>query len=206
VAALSAAQQRIHKAALQLFAERGHTQLTISELAEAAGIARGTVYNNLKNPQSLFEGVAAQLADDMVQRVEMLFGVIEDPAMRLATGLRLWLRRAHAEPQWGRFLVRFAFSSEALQQFWAGPPVADLQHGIQQGRYKVRQEQLASLVAMVAGTTLGAIFLVLEGRRTWRDAGSEAAELLLIALGLPREEAYALANAELPALPEGPSD
>lgn len=204
MAQTSAAQQRIHKAALQLFAERGHTQVTISELAEAAGIARGTVYNNLKNPDSLFESVAALLADDMIQRVQLLFVAIEDPALRLATGIRLWLRRAHAEPQWGRFLVRFAFGSVALQEFWTGPPVVDLMHGIERGRYQAKAEQLPTLVAMVTGTALGAIFLVLEGRRTWRDAGSEAAELILVALGLSREEAHALANAELPSLPDAP--
>jgi AcrR family transcriptional regulator len=198
----SMAQQRIHKAALQLFAERGHAQVTISELAEAAGIARGTVYNNIKQPEALFQSVAAELAADMVHRVELLFATIDDPAMRLATGLRLWLRRAHAEPQWGRFLVRYAFGSEALQQFWSGPPVADLMRGVDAGRYTLRAEQLPSVVAMITGTVLGSIFLVLEGHRTWRDAGSEAAELLLIALGLSREEARALATAELPRLPE----
>ena len=36
----STAEQRIHDAALRLFAERGATQLTISELADAAGVAR----------------------------------------------------------------------------------------------------------------------------------------------------------------------
>lgn len=194
------AQQRIYKAALQLFAERGVTQVSVSELAEAAGVARGTIYNNLEQPEALFESVAAALAADMDRRNEQLFATVEDPATRLATGMRLWIRRAHAEPHWGRFLARFALSNATLQGMWSGPPVADLLKGIQQGRYTCRPEQLPSVVAMIGGTVLGAIFLVLEGHRTWRDAGADAVELVLVALGIPRDEARALASAELPSL------
>lgn len=46
---------------------------------------------------------------------------------------------------------------------------------------------------------LSSIWLVLEGIKTWRDAGSDAAQFILTALGVPREEAQALAQMELPA-------
>ena len=39
MAALNPAQQRIHAAALKLFAERGVTQVNVSDLAQAAGVA-----------------------------------------------------------------------------------------------------------------------------------------------------------------------
>lgn len=201
----NSAQQRIYKAALQLFAENGNTQVSVSDLAEAAGVARGTIYNHVRQPEALFESVAADLANDMNIRISQLFEALEDPAARLSTGIRLWLRRAHSDPQWGRFLIRFAFNSSALQQFWAGQPVADLAHGIELGRYRCRHDQLPTVIAMVAGTVLSSVFLVLEGHRTWRDAGADAAELVLIALGLPREEARALATSELPIMVEPPS-
>jgi hypothetical protein len=55
---------------------------------------------------------------------------------------------------------------------------------------------------MIASSVLGAIYLVREGLRTWRDAGSDCAELVLRALGLSEEQARALATAELLPLPE----
>ena len=58
---MTAAETRIHDAALRIFAEKGVTQLTVSELAEEAGVARGTVYNNLGSTDALFEEVAAGL-------------------------------------------------------------------------------------------------------------------------------------------------
>jgi hypothetical protein len=46
------------------------------------------------------------------------------------------------------------------------------------------------------------MLLVREGIKTWRDAGSETAELLLLALGISPAEAMGLAAVELPPLPE----
>lgn len=55
---------------------------------------------------------------------------------------------------------------------------------------------------MIAGGVLTSIFMVLEGHKTWRDIGSEMAELVLIALGVDNKEAYNLARHELPTLLE----
>lgn len=199
---VTAAQARIHRAALQLFAEKGATQITVSELAQAAGIARGTVYNNVPSPETLFGRVASELATEMSARVVRSFTEGEAPRQRLANGIRLFIRRAHEEPHWGRFVSRFAFSSEALQAIWSGPPMDDVMEGLAQGQYDFRPEQLQSVMAMIAGSVLASMFLVLEGHRTWRDAGSDSAELALRALGVEPEVARRVATVELPPLPE----
>lgn len=200
---LTAAQRRLQRAALQLFAERGVTRVNISELAEAAGMARGTVYNNLSDPDSLFTEVAAQLSAELSEQIAGSSRQIPDPAQRLANGIRYFTKRAHEDPHWGRFLCRFGLSTESLQQIWTGQPVKDLLEGLENGRYVFQQEQLASVVSLVSGGVLGAMLLVLEGRKTWRDAGSDTAEFVLTAIGVPREEARALACKELPALSDG---
>jgi AcrR family transcriptional regulator len=197
VTGASGAQRQIYRAAIQLFAERGAAHVSVSELAQAAGVARGTIYNNLGDLSGLFDIVARQLAMEMNERlVEALVG-IDDPALRLATGLRLCLRRAHDEPQWGRFLCRFGCSAAALQEVWRGQPLADLHAGLARGRFTFREEQLDSLVGFISGAALGAIVTVLEGARTWREAGSDLAELVLIALGVKREEALAISRTAL---------
>ena len=62
---MNAAQKRIHEAALKLFAQKGTTEISVSELAQAANVARGTIYNNLEQPEHLFQQVAAQLAESL---------------------------------------------------------------------------------------------------------------------------------------------
>jgi len=55
---LNQARRRIHAAAMKLFAERGVTKVNISELAAAAGMARGTIYSHVPDVDGLFEEVA----------------------------------------------------------------------------------------------------------------------------------------------------
>ena len=198
---LTAAQQRLYKAALQLFAERGGTQLNVSELAQAAGMARGTVYNNLSDLEGLFSKVAAQLSSEMSDRIAVSVRELPDPAHRLANGIRFFVRRAHEEPYWGRFSCRFALSDASLTEIWAGQPATDLLEGLESGRFDFAREQLASVIGLLAGAVLGAIYLVLEGKKTWREAGSDAAELFLVAVGVARDQARTIAGGELPALP-----
>lgn len=193
-------QKRIHSAALQLFAEKGVGVITVSELAGVAGVARGTIYNNLNSVESLFEDVAGQLSTEMNQRVVNSADPQLDPAQRLANGVRFYIRRAHEEPQWGSFITRYASTTKSLQDLWSGPPVHDVLSGIAQSRYTFAKEQLTSVMSLIGGAVLAAMLLVLEGHKTWRDAGSETAELLLRALGVAPDEAHRIANLELPPL------
>lgn len=204
MAKMTVAQRRIHDAALRLFASKGSADISVSELAATAGVARGTIYNNLASPEHLFEQVAAQLADEMDERIVASYTGIDDPALRLAVGVRLYIRRAHEEPHWGRFLAHFGVTSEALRKVWSGPPVQDLVLGLSTRRYDFREDQTIGALGLLGGTTLSGIMLVLEGLRTWRDAGSDAAELILKALGIDPAEARQLATTELPALAELP--
>ena len=201
---MKSTQSRIQDAAMRIFAERGVTQLTVSELSDEAGVARGTIYNNLGSPDALFEDVATRLASEMHERVTLSFVGIEDPAQRLANGVRHFVRRAHDEPLWGRFITRFAFNNRSLQGMFSGPPGADLQQGFVSGRYKIEPAMARSALALIGGATLAAMALVLDGHSTWRDAGTETAELILRALGIPGREARKIASTNLPELPPLP--
>lgn len=197
------ARRRIHAAAMKLFAERGVTKVSISELAAAAGMARGTIYSHVPEIDRLFEDVAAQLAREMTARVAAGFAGVDDPAQRLSIGVRQYVRRAHEEPLWGRFMSRFGLSTVVMQTVMGSEAVGDLRAGVESGRYRIAPEQLQAAVALLSGSTLAAMLPVLDGRVTWREAGSDVAELVLVALGLERGEARGLARCTLPPLVAG---
>ncbi|PWR18302.1 TetR/AcrR family transcriptional regulator [Zavarzinia compransoris] len=197
---VSAAQKRIRKAALELFAEKGTADVTISELAAASGVVRGTIYKNVSSPEQLFETIAVQLANEMDRQIVASYRGVEDPALRLAIGIRLYVRRAHEEPHWGRFLVQFAMTNKSLREIWSGPPVQDLTLGVTGGRYAIAEDEIPAALGVIAGSTLAAIVLVLDGLRTWRDAGTEVAAMVLCSLGIARDEARGLASRPLPDL------
>ena len=198
---LNQARRRIHAAAMNLFAEHGVTKVHVSELAAAAGMARGTIYSHVPDVERLFEDVAAGLAHEMIVRVKAGFAGVDDPAARLSIGVRQYIRRAHEEPLWGRFMSRFGLSPTLLQALLDSDPLADLQAGVDSDRYHIGRAQLPAMVGLLAGGTLAAMLPVLDGHATWRDSGSATAELLLLALGIERAQARALATMELPPLP-----
>lgn len=205
VASTTAARQRLHDAALQVFAQRGSSEVTVSELAQVAGIARGTVYNNIESPEDLFHEVAIDLSREMHARMRASFTIVSDPAERLANALRFCIRRAHAEPDWGRFVARFGLSNASLQRLWSTAPVDDVLRGIDQGRYTISADLLPGVQSMITGTIITGMWLVLEGHQTWREGGSTAAEVVLRALGVEPDEAHRIATRELPDLPPAPS-
>lgn len=197
-------QSRLHNAALQLFAERGVSAVSVSDLAQAAQVARGTIYNNFQSIDTLFEDVATELTLEMEQRVHAELAGKTDPAIRLVHGLCLCLRRVHEEPVWGRFLLRFGMTTPNLRRILAGDFADYLKRGIQSGRFMLAPEQMESVITMITGVFFASIPMVLEGYHTWRAAGSGMAELLLRALGLPADETQALSRIELPPLYPNP--
>jgi AcrR family transcriptional regulator len=195
---MTSTEERISAAAVRLFVTKGTNQVTISKLAQEANVARGTLYRNVGSMDSLFERIVAELSADLHHRVSASFVGIDDPAARLATGVRLWIRYAHENPTMGRFAVKFGLNEGALRTWMSGPPLQDVQAGIAAGRYEVAN--VDSVASLVLGATISAMWMVLEGHQTWREAGSTTAELLLRSLGVDSVEARQISTADLPDL------
>lgn len=196
-------QRRIHDAALRLFADHGARQVSVSELAHAAGVARGTIYNHIASPALLFETLAADLASDMNERVAHAVQGEPDPARRLARGIQLYVLRSHEEPAWGRFMTNFGLNAHQPGERWSVLPEKDLRHGLDSGRFNLDSDQLPSCLALIGSAVIAAMHVTLEGLRTWREAGSDTAEYVLRALGLDADEASLLARQPLRQQPGG---
>lgn len=195
---MTSTEDRIRMAAVSLFTEKGATDVTISELAIKAGVARGTLYRNFESTGALFDQVVAEFSDEMHERIAGTFVGIDDAAMRLATGIRLWVRYAHESPTMGRFAVRFALTEPSLRSVITGPPMWDVSIGIAAGRYTVAVSMVPTIASLVIGATVSAMWMVLEGHQTWREAGSSTTELILRSLGIDPVEAQSISTAELP--------
>jgi len=203
MSASSSVVLKIQDAAIRLFAEHGAREISISDLADAAGVARGTIYNNIADPETLFDEVASRVLHDMHLQFGEHMTHIEDPAQRLTNGIRMFIRHAHEDPWWGRFVVRFARNDDTMRKLMDEPPSLDIKRGIQSGRFTVTPESLPSILSLVGGATLAAMQSVLTGRQTWREAGEQIAELILRALGLDAHEAHTLSIIEPPSLATG---
>lgn len=59
-------RQALVRAALELFIEKGYRGTPVSEVAERAGVAKGTVYRHFADKQALFAGVIGDVLDGRV--------------------------------------------------------------------------------------------------------------------------------------------
>lgn len=192
---------RIHQAAMRIFAEQGGTALAVSDLAREAGLSRGTIYNNLNDPAGLFDSVCDMTAAEFRESISVACADMQDPAEKIAAAIRLTVRRVHDDKAWGRFIARYAMLEPRLGSFWAEMPAEELRRGLIAGRFSFHRDQVASITASAGGATFGAMTLVLDGRRTWRQAGSDTAEIILRGIGLERAEARDITQTELHPLP-----
>lgn len=199
---MNAATLRIHQAALRLFAEHGGTSLAVSDVAREAGLSRGTIYNNLSDPAGLFSSVCDTVAEEFTTSILDATRDMADPAEKISAAVRLCVRRVHEEPHWGRFIARYAMLEPRLGSFWGTMPADELRRGLISGRFSFHRDQVASITASAGGATFGAMTLVLDGHRTWRQAGSDTAEIILRGIGLDRAEARDITQKELDPLPK----
>lgn len=189
--------RRIYKAALQLFAEKGGEKLTVNELAQKAGVARGTIYNNFKNLDSLFEDLASALAKDMSDWVLGHLEGIEDPPERLALAIKLYMKRAHDDPDWARFLIRFGISNASLQNLLSGPMVKDLKRGISKKKYQIKEDQLKAVAVAIGCSVLGGFSLIREGQMSWKLASEAMIGLILTSIGVPPKTTQKIISKEV---------
>ncbi|MTE18657.1 TetR family transcriptional regulator [Streptomyces sp. TRM43335] len=70
----NATRQRLYEAAVTLIAEQGFSATTVDEIAERAGVAKGTVYYNFTSKEGLLEALllhgAEQLATSLRQAAD----------------------------------------------------------------------------------------------------------------------------------------
>lgn len=196
----TAVQRRIYEAAIRLFAKTGTTDITISQLAKEADVARNTVYSYVESVDALFHHVAAAVTNEMNTRVICSVSDIKGPAARVAFGIRFYVRRAYDEPHWGRFIHTFGSRMLGYMDFIGGVIADDIRAGIESGEYRIRNDMVSGAVNLISSVTFGAISRVVSGHEAWRSAGSTAAELTLRALGVNVKVAKSRAYEELPPL------
>ncbi|CUH67575.1 Bacterial regulatory proteins, tetR family [Thalassovita gelatinovora] len=187
---------------MRLFAEQGAMQIAVSDLAKAAGLSRGTIYNNVDNPEALFHITCGMLYQELRSCMRSGLKPDDDPALNISILIRQLIRRVHDEPDWGRFIALFAITEPQLGAIWAGEPADIIREGVASGRFDVPADQIPSVTTLGGGALMGSASQVLSGAVTWRKSSSEIAELYLRAMGIGRSEAHRLAFVEFDPMPQ----
>lgn len=88
-----AKKQRIVGAAKAIFLKYGYNRVTMSDLAEAAGMSRPALYLVFARKEDVFRGVVRQMAGEIADVVREEVGAIRSPLEKLKLVCELWMVR-----------------------------------------------------------------------------------------------------------------
>jgi AcrR family transcriptional regulator len=194
---------RLLESALVVFNDKGPELAVIDDFIAAAGVSRGTFYNHFKTTNELLLALATAMSDEVLQVVDPLVLLHDDPIERFSTGTRLYMQMAVRYPLWGTFITQVGTRIATRGQMIDRYLTRDLELARESGRLKVDDVRVARDIV------LGSIFYGIETMLTepTRSGHSELiVRQVLIGLGLPPAQAQSIAfrPLEIPAAIEGP--
>lgn len=184
-------------AAEQLFGARGIEAVSIDEIAEAADIAKGTVYNHFEDKDALAAEIAAQARADGEARVAAANAGIADPVRRTVRGILVFARFAFERPDRARAMVRLTPSAWDPHAAVNDGLRHDIAAGLAAGVFPGVTLETGTMVVMGAAYVLTARLIGLRPSRA--DAERLAREMtgaMLRGLGVPETVAFDTAAAE----------
>ncbi|WP_321871828.1 TetR/AcrR family transcriptional regulator [Paraburkholderia tropica] len=187
-------RDRLIECAMLVFADKGVGASVIQDVIAAAGVSQGSFYNHFRTNTDLLEAVTQELNNELLQLIETEVGDYDDPALRIASGVRMYLHSACAYPQLGRFICAVGLHS-------AGPSsliYVYLPPHIEQGLATKRFQNITVDVALdlIAGTALATTARIASGQSDATQP-ERAVAAILRGLGVPADEADALTRAPL---------
>jgi AcrR family transcriptional regulator len=168
---------RILAAAVRVFTTKGRYGLVIDDFIEAAGISRGTFYNYFPSVDALFEAASRSLEDDLMVSIETELAALTDPVDRLATGVRLWMKKAATDREWCAFVAQNDRRGENVEQ----SVLRDLADGREAGAFRFASIEAAR--DLLVGTLREAMVRLARGPVAPGHA-DDVARIVLAGLGL----------------------
>ncbi len=81
-------REEILEAALRLFVEKGYTNTSMDDVAEAVNLTKGGLYHHIEKKEDLLRQIHDQLLDSYMIRVPAAIDGIEDPIEKLSAWIR----------------------------------------------------------------------------------------------------------------------
>ncbi|MFN4328838.1 MAG: TetR/AcrR family transcriptional regulator [Limnobacter sp.] len=177
-------------------------EMTLLGLAERAEVASGTIYNYFSTKEELLDAVAIELASNFSGIIEVLNTHAKSGAERVATGFRLYVHRAKAEPHWAMAMVRLLNNNVLLDQAIANFIRGDIRLAMKEGDFTVGD--VDTCLSWVLGMGQQAM-LVAATQPCAPGMPEQYAEMLLRAFGVQSRKAARIATLALPDYTAAPT-
>ena len=176
-------------AAKALFSKRSWESVTIDELVQEAGVAKGTFYSHFNDLEELAAAVANELIDAFDAMIQPQRLSISDPLLRIAFGCDAFLRQALYDRSWALLATRMARSHPTVGLLVRGRLSDDLRDALDKSPQAGLTPELG--VEVIIGVVLQVAAAIGEGRFDDR-VRPEAIRCVLAAIGVGRRDAASI--------------
>ena len=189
-------RRRLIENAMLVFAEKGVNASVIEDVISTAQVSRGTFYYYFRTNQELQKAVSEELMNELLTLIEGVVGLYEDPAKRIACGLRLYFHTAMRYPLFAKFVSKTGFEVDGPDnRFYEFLPV-HIQEAVDAGRFK--PTPLKAALDLLSGTSLIALHRASVSNIS-ADYVDQIVSIILRGLGMKDSE-----SAKLISLPLSP--
>ena len=119
-------RMRLIESALHVFAHKGADAAVIEDVIAMAEVSRGTFYNYFRTTEEVMAAVQQDVGNELLSLVDMAIADRQDPAERLACGVRMVLQELNLLPT-------LTVAEAGLNLFWLDRAVWNLDVNYAQG-------------------------------------------------------------------------
>ncbi|MDE2593335.1 MAG: helix-turn-helix transcriptional regulator [Burkholderiales bacterium] len=188
-------RRRLIESALHVFARKGVDATDIKDVAEQAQVSRGSFYNYFETNEELMAAVLEELGNELLVLVDTVVTQHDDPAERMALGLRMVLHTAQQHRLFARFVARVGIERAVGNSLAMNYVPRDIEAGVAAGRFHVNS--LPAALTLVLGTAHAALCSMALNLPQPEDFPEEVVYQILLGLGMRRDAAHRLARLPL---------
>ncbi|MBR7825967.1 TetR/AcrR family transcriptional regulator [Actinospica sp. MGRD01-02] len=185
--------------AAQTLIAAGRTNAPILEITQAADVGMGSFYNHFENREQLHRAALDAALEAQGALLDELTAGLEDPAHVFAQSFRLTGRLHRRQPALSKVLLHYGFALTTSDDGLAPRARRDIEAAVRDGRFTVRDPELALVTVAGAALSLG---WLLHDQPERDDAATTdlVTEDVLRMLGLGAAEAHEICTRPLPDL------
>ena len=176
-------------AAKALYSTRPWELVTVDEVVNEAGVAKGTFYTHFNDLNELAAGVADELVKSFDELIQPFRLSLADPLLRIAFGCDAFFQKSLDDRLWASLAARMARSYPTVGKVARKRFSEDLREALKQSAQAGLSLQLALEVSI--GIVVQVMAAIGEGRLKDGDR-TEALRCILTAIGVGRRDAASI--------------
>lgn len=180
--------------AIDVFSRRGVADTALHEIAAAADVTIGTVYNHFRSKSDIVRAVGVAIAETIRSRSAPGRASLTSGAQQIAAGCRRYFSLAERSPAWALLVLDVASVDPGFRKTITGFVATELRKGLRSGEFSAQSE--AAALDLVIGSTMEGMRRIAFGK-VRRSHAADVTATILRGLGISPARARAVAGQPL---------